>query len=87
MPKSLILDNLAKVLNNTVHSTTKRKPIEIDESNWRAVKDFLNRKNALKSNISKKSPFKIGQPVRVVKEKALFMRRENRLVGQRKSCI
>ena len=58
-----VLDNIVDKYNNTVHTTTKTKPIDItDDSYVKYNKDF-NKKD---------SEFKIGSHVRISKYKHIF---------------
>jgi hypothetical protein len=67
-----ILQNLLKGYNNTVHSTTNKAPIRVNDKNvlevWKYTYKDLPRDSFFSNNIS----YKIGDTVRISKEKGRF---------------
>lgn len=63
------IDDIVKRYNNTVHSVTKLKPIEIKT---RKQEQVLLRTVYKKINIFKIPKFKVNQPVRISKYRTIF---------------
>ena len=61
-----VLDDLVNEYNNTKHSTTKMKPIDVKDGNKRVYIDEHNKKD---------SRFKVGDRVRISKFKNIFAKR------------
>jgi hypothetical protein len=66
-----IIDDIVDVYNNTKHSTTKFKPIEINKSNEKFILETIYNKKK-KNHILKKPKFKLGDYVRISKFKKTF---------------
>lgn len=64
------LDNVIKTYNETVHTTTKHKPVDVNYSNEHVVRENIVK--AQKHLSSKKNKFNKGDCVRISKYKAAF---------------
>lgn len=71
---SVVIKNLAKYLNSTVHTTTGMKPKDVRPEHIKELARKLNAKNYMK--VKKDSlhlpKFKVGQHVRVVRHRRMF---------------
>ena len=67
-----ILDDLVKKYNKRIHRTIKMRPIDVNKTNEREVLDRIRATKYYKIRENKKPKFKIGDVVRISKEKNIF---------------
>ena len=67
-----ILDDLMEKYNERIHRTIKMKPIDVNKTNEKEILSRIRAKKYYKINENKKPKFKIGDVVRISKEKHIF---------------
>ena len=67
-----ILDDLMKKYNEKIHRTIRMRPVDVNEKNEKEVLNRIRTTNYYKIEENRKPKFKIGDVVRISKEKHVF---------------